>query len=344
VLTPGESDDLFVVLRKLRDQGKSLVFVSHKLGEVMALCDRVTILRRGKVTGEVAIKDTSPEDMAKRMVGDEVDVVRSNRALAVQNVDTQPVLEISNLNSKKITRDDTELNNISFSVKKGEILGFAGVDGNGQTELFEALTGLRKISYSETSHIKIEGKSISNFTPSSLMSLGISWIPPDRRREGLAQSLSVERNLTMSLVRERDYRVGPFVNVKKVRQTARKWIDDFDIRVGSPDSPASSLSGGNQQKIVIARAMARQPKLLIAASPTRGLDVGAASYVHKKLLEARQNGAGIILISTDLDEIRALADRIAVLYEGKIIGFVSPETPVEQIGLLMGGKAMVEAA
>jgi ABC-type uncharacterized transport system ATPase subunit len=339
VLTPSESDELFVVLRKLRDQGTAVVFVSHKLGEVMALCDRVTILRRGRVTGKVAIGETSLEDLAKRMVGEDVDVVRSDRAETnPAGASQESALTVANLSTKAINRDDVRLNDISFAVAPGEILGIAGVDGNGQTELFEALIGIRPYHSTNSNPYKLSSISITRPTPSKLMEMGAAWIPPDRRREGLAQSLSVERNLTLSLVREKSSRFGPFVRVGAVRKTARKWISDFDIRVGSPDSPASSLSGGNQQKIVIARALASQPKLLIAASPTRGLDVGAASYVHRKLLKARSAGAGIVLISTDLDEIRALADRIAVLYEGRIIGMVGPDSPIEQIGLLMGGK------
>jgi simple sugar transport system ATP-binding protein len=340
VLTPAESDELFVVLRKLRDQGSAVVFVSHKLGEVMALCDRVTILRRGKVTGKVAIAETSPEDLAKRMVGEEVDVVRSDRIIAASDGEVQkPALAVANLSAKAINRDDVKLDDISFIVAPGEILGIAGVDGNGQTELFEALIGVRPFHSASLHSFQLDGNPILRPTPSKLLAMRVAWIPPDRRREGLAQSLSVERNLTLSLVREKSSRFGPFVRVGAIRKIAKKWITDFDIRVGSPDSLASSLSGGNQQKIVIARALARQPKLLIAASPTRGLDVGAASYVHRKLLEARSAGAGIVLISTDLDEIRAIADRIAVLYEGRIIGMVSPDSPLEEIGLLMGGKA-----
>ena len=335
VLAPAEIDELFNVLRVLRSEGASIVFVSHKLGEVMALCDRVTVLRRGRLAGSVDIGDTNPPDLARRMVGEEIEKIRDDAQpdlgfVAECNVPADgfsgaaPAMRVINLKAGKRHKDEVALDGISLDILPGEILGIAGVDGNGQTELFEALAGLRKFRADEV-----------------VMPLGrsaIAFVPPDRHRQGLALSLSVAENLTLDAVHLKDYHVGPFLRRRELAVLASKLAKDFDIRAADLNLPARSLSGGNQQKIVIARALWRSPRLLIVVSPTRGLDVAATAYVHEQLRRARDGGAAVLLISTELDEVFALSTRIAVLYEGRIAGRAEAGASREAIGLLMGGK------
>ena len=332
VLAPNEIEELFAVLRTLRAEGRSLVFVSHKLNEVMALCDRVTVLRRGSLVGSVAVADTSPEDLARRMVGNQLE----NEATAHGSVtEAAPLLTVTGLATKPET-DAVALHEITFALRPGEILGFAGVDGNGQTELAEALTGLRPWTDGK---IALEGNALQSLSPQALERRSIGFIPPDRHREGLALSLSVAENLMLEAARLPEFRQGVFLNRRKLRDWAAQTAQEFDVRAADLSAPAASLSGGNQQKIVIARALWRKPKLLIAVSPTRGLDVAATGYVHSRLRRRRDEGGAIVLISTELDEVVALSDRIAVLYEGRIIGIVPPNTPRETLGLMMGGRA-----
>jgi simple sugar transport system ATP-binding protein len=347
VLTPSEAAELFAVLRSLRERGSSIVFVSHKLAEVKALCDRVTILRHGRVVGRSSVAETSESEMAVAMVGAELEPVAMAQ---VPTTNARMVLEVDRLWANPIARDDIALRDISFTVGQGEILGIAGVDGNGQTELFEALIGLRpairrekvaNASGLQRHSIRLAGAGASfTLSPINLLREGVSWIPPDRQREGLALTQSVERNLALTAVHGPELRWGPFLNPEKLRRQAEAWMKEFDIRSPSATIPAESLSGGNQQKIVVARAVARKPKLLIAASPTRGLDVGATAYVHQKLRECRRRTAAVLLISSELDEVRMLADRIAVIYEGRIMGIVSASATSEQIGLMMGGRPL----
>lgn len=336
VLAPQEIDELLNVLRKLRDEGRSLVFVSHKLGEVVALCDRVTVLRRGHNVGTVDIADTDANDLAQRMVGESIH--QTAYSAPSKNTDMPrtrvPAIAVSDL----ATRSDngsTALRDVTFTVAHGEILGFAGVDGNGQTELAQALTGLRPWT---GGMVKLNDIAIPRLRPQDMERYGIALIPPDRHREGLALTLSIADNLMLEASQLPQFRRGPFLNHKALRRFAEQTARDFDIRAENLNSPAGSLSGGNQQKIVIARALWRKPKLLVAVSPTRGLDVAATAYVHARLRERQAEGGAILLISTELDEIIALSDRIAVLYEGQIVGIVAPDTPREILGLMMGGK------
>jgi simple sugar transport system ATP-binding protein len=255
------------------------------------------------------------------------------------------VLEVNGLCAPRTGLDDTALRDISFVVRQGEVLGIAGVDGNGQTELFEALIGLRPLDSARirkpgAPHPIVLAGAPAGFMPSPdrMLDLGVAWIPPDRRREGLALTQSVERNLLLGAVRGRSLRFGPIIRRSRMRRQAMALMDRFDIRAASPTSSAESLSGGNQQKIVVARAVSENPKLLIASSPTRGLDVGAAAYVHGVLDDCRMRGGAVLLLSTELEEIRLLANRIAVMYEGRIMGILPGNATAEQIGLLMGGS------
>jgi len=344
VLASQEAEELFVVLRALRAEGKSLVFVSHKLNEVMALCDRVTVLRRGRNVGTVAITETDPADLARRMVGEEGGTLskpsaptRFGRGGAERAGAGSPILSLTNL-ATSAEKDAIALRDITFTLEAGETLGFAGIDGNGQAELAAALTGLRPW---RTGSVTLNGQVLKRLSPRDLERLGIAFIPPDRHTEGLALTLSVADNLTLeatSLPRFHQGPLGWFLDRRGLDAFAGQLVRDFDIRVTDLMLPTRSLSGGNQQKIVIARALWRKPALLVAVSPTRGLDVAATTYVHGKLRERQAEGGAMILISTELDEVIALSTRIAVLYEGRIVGIVPPETPRETLGLMMGGK------
>ena len=246
-----------------------------------------------------------------------------------------PTISVKNLSTKRRHKDEVALQQISFSVAPGEVLGIAGVDGNGQTELFEALAGVRSFNADE---FVLAGRPLSRLDPQMRRDLSVSVIPPDRHREGLALSLSVQDNLMLEAFNLPEVRTGPFMSNKKLRALADRLARNFDIRTSDMRLPAASLSGGNQQKIVVARALWQRPALLVAASPTRGLDIAATAYVHQKLRECQAQGTAIVLLSTELDEILALSTRIAVLYAGRIAGVVLPTAPREQIGLLMGGK------
>ncbi len=335
VLTPPEVDELLSVLRTLRDEGRTLVFVSHKLGEVMALCDRVTVLRKGKVVGEVNVSETSPTDLARRMVGEEAD-----QLLAPVAKKTRPQfsggVSIRSISAPQTGPDDLPLRDITFDIPAGQILGIAGVDGNGQEELFEVFAGIRRYSAGE---MLINDQLITAFNPAKLHSLNIALIPPDRQKQGLAMSLSVRDNLLFNASQSTEYRSMGILSTRHLNELAERLRTEYDIRTDSLTLPVSALSGGNQQKIVIARALSQNPTVLIAASPTRGLDVAATAYVHDKLRHCRDQGSAILLISTELDEIYALSDQIAVLYEGKVAAIVSPTTSRETIGLLMGGNS-----
>ena len=372
VLAPGEIEDLFGVLRTLRASGCSLVFVSHKLAEVMALCDSVTVLRRGKVVYESPISATNPQVLARQMVGGDPprpsatppETGRAGVIVTALRSGNEPVelappsrvgkgagglgvsgraggagLLIRKLSTRRRHKDEVALENITFALAPGEILGVAGVDGNGQTELFEALAGLRPFTAGE---FALAGRSITRLSPPDLARYGVAVIPPDRHREGLALSLSVRDNLTMDAFRSRAFGRDPFLSRRRLRDLADHLARDFDIRATDLGLPAASLSGGNQQKIVIARALAKKPAILVAASPTRGLDIAATAYVHGKLRECQAAGSAIVLISTELEEILSLATRVAVLYSGRIMGILPPDSPREKIGLLMGGKTVEE--
>ncbi|HEY3329586.1 MAG TPA: ABC transporter ATP-binding protein [Capsulimonadaceae bacterium] len=329
VLAPNEIADLFEVLKQLRGEGRSIVFVTHKLGEVMDVCDRVTILRRGQLVGTVAVQDTEPTDLARRMVGTDFGETGDVRLppLANSAESLKPVLSVADLTTSTRSIDDVALSVSSLEILPGEILGIAGVDGNGQTELFEVIAGLRRYIAREMLLPTADDERQA-----------ISFIPPDRHRLGLALELSVADNLVIDAALLPKYRRGPVLRKRALRRLATELASRFDIRASSLDMPVSALSGGNQQKIVIARALWRSPKLLIAVSPTRGLDIAATAYVHKQILDASEAGTAVLLISTELDEIDALATSVRVLYEGRLSGIHPPRLSRETIGLLMGGK------
>ena len=363
VLAPTEVGELFTVLRALRAEGRSLVFVSHKLNEVIALCDRVTVLRRGRAVGTVAVADTGPEDLARRMMGKDrthpaasggppqrggrggdtsgtsspLPLGEDGEERAVRG-SSPPVLAVTDLSTQG-GPDAVALHGLTFTLQPGETLGFAGVDGNGQAELAGALTGLRPWT---GGRVALNGRDLARLRPRDLERLGIALIPPDRHTEGLALTLSIADNLTLEAARLPRFRRGVgglFLDRRRLSAFAAELARDFDVRASDLGLPARSLSGGNQQKIVIARALWRKPSLLVAVSPTRGLDVAATGYVHAKLRERAAEGGATVLISTELDEVVALSTRIAVLYEGRLVGIVPPDTPREMLGLMMGGKA-----
>jgi general nucleoside transport system ATP-binding protein len=326
VLVPQEVDVLFESLVRLVKSGLSVIFISHKLVEVMAVCDRITVLRDGKVTSTVKKSETNQVELAKMMVGRETFGVKREPSVNVG----EPVYEVAGLtlegiHGKKILTD------ISFSLNKGEILGIAGVSGNGQGELTHILTGLTRAS---SGSIKIDDREISHLAPGEISNAGIGRTPEDRH-EGTIGDLTVAENLAIENLSQ--FSRNGFVDQKKVVESAREKIKEFQIKA-SPNDQLRKLSGGNMQKVVLARALARNPKVLIASQPTRGLDVGATEYVRKRLLEEKGRGTAVVLLSEDLDEVLALSDRIAVIYEGKIQGIVpSAQASPEKIGLLMAG-------
>ncbi|WP_395145979.1 ABC transporter ATP-binding protein [Armatimonas sp.] len=329
VLTPTETPELFATLRQLAAQGKGIVFISHKLDEVLALSERVTVLRRGKVVARLVTTECDAGMLAEAMVGSDL----SPTPFPAKN--ERPgegaggeVLTIQNLTLGK-------LENISFTVAPGEILGFAGVDGNGQTELADCLSGMHR---PESGEIRV-GETPLKPTPKAVREAQIGVIPADRQKRGLALSMTITENLTLGVQDSPAFRKSVFLDAKALHTRTEQLIERFDIRAEGPTAKASSLSGGNQQKVVIARALAGEPKVVIAVNPTRGLDVGAISYVHTALREAQAAGAAIVLISTELDEVLTLSNRVAVLFEGKLMSIVAPETPREELGRLMGGTA-----
>lgn len=330
VLTPQEVDELKLILRALADQGKAIVFITHKLKEVSGFCDRVTVIRRGRVIGSIEQEKTTIPELARMMVGRDVE-------LTVQKAPAKPgeeVLRLENVTAQN-SRRLPALRGISLSVRAGEILGIAGVEGNGQSELVEVINGLRKTT---GGRILFEGKPIQNLRPRKIQSLGIYHVPEDRQKRGLILDFNIEENLVLEDYHRPPFRQGSWLNQVVIRNYARDLVERYDIRTPNSEVMAGSLSGGNQQKVVLARELSRNPKLLVVAQPTRGLDIGAIEFVHKRLVEERDKGKAILLVSLELDEIMALADRIIVMYEGQITGVLSREEATEErLGLLMLG-------
>lgn len=351
VLTPQESRELFVVLRDLSKQGRSIIFITHKLKEVMALSDRITVLRQGKVAGDLITRETSPPEIASKMIGREVlpEIRKSTKTPG------RAVLEVHDLEVES-DRGYLAVKGISFEVRSGEIVGVAGVEGNGQTEVIEALTGLRR---ARAGSATVNGIELLSGTareggnreslirrlgikpaPAHVRQAGVAYVPEDRRERGLVLPYSVANNLILGLQNSAKFARAGILNFGQIRAWGRRLITQFDIRPPRGDVPAGNLSGGNQQKVVLAREFSEDPALLIASQPTRGLDVGAAQFVHERLVEKRDAGAAVLLVSAELDEIVALADRIAVIYEGKIMRiFAAGEANEDEIGLLMTGGA-----
>ncbi len=334
VLVPQEVDILFETLLRLRKEGLSIIFISHKLNEVMTISDRITVLRDGKFIGTVAKKDSSEKKLAKMMVGRETFGVTRQ----LEEEIGKPVLQVKNITALS-SKGLVALKNISFSVCKKEILGIAGVSGNGQSELGRVLSGILKPSAGQ---VFLGEKDISKSTPAEITQLGVGRIPEDRH-EGVIGELTVEENLALETLDE--YTHNSMMNWKKVRSNALDLIKQYQIKA-RPTDETRKLSGGNMQKVILARALSRKPKLVIAAQPTRGLDVGATEYVRNRLLEEKRKGAAVLLISEDLEEILSLSDRIAVMYEGRMVGIMDAgDATEEKLGLLMcGAKEMTNEA
>ncbi|MDH5162528.1 ABC transporter ATP-binding protein [Heyndrickxia oleronia] len=336
VLTPQEITELIQIMKTLIKEGKSIILITHKLKEIMEVCDQVTVIRKGKGIGTVNVKETNPNELANLMVGREV-------VFTTQKIPSNPkqnVLEIKDLVVKD-SRGVPAVRGLNLNVRAGEIIGIAGVDGNGQTELIEAITGLRK---SESGSIKINDKEIRNLKPRKITESGVGHIPEDRHKHGLVLDFPIGENIVLQTYYQKPYSKNGILNFKQIYQKATKLIQEFDVRTPSEYTLARSLSGGNQQKAIIGREVDRNPDLLIAAQPTRGLDVGAIEFIHKRLIEQRDNGKAVLLISFELDEILNVSDRIAVIYEGTIVAIVDPKTTTEQeLGLLMAGSKGQEA-
>ncbi|HXP19264.1 MAG TPA: ABC transporter ATP-binding protein [Streptosporangiaceae bacterium] len=333
VLTPNESQDLFRIMRELRAGGRSIVFISHKLKEVQAIADNITIIRRGAVVGERP-PATSDSELAALMVGRSVQLRVSKGpaspagvALAVQDLVVPG------------ERGETAVHDLSFDVRGGEILGIAGVQGNGQTELCEALMGLR---YSAGS-VLLDGTDISRLSTRDRLRAGIGYIPEDRQEDGLVGDFTVAENLVLDVYDRPPYASGIALDLDKIRQAAIGLTADYDVRTTSVQTPVRTLSGGNQQKVIVAREVSRDNKVLLASQPTRGLDVGSIEFVHKEIIKQRDRGVAVVIVSSELDEIYALSDRIAVMYEGRIVGYRPPDTPEAELGLLMAGAGAADS-
>jgi ABC-type uncharacterized transport system ATPase subunit len=336
VLTPQEAGELFEILRNLTREGMSVIFITHKLNEVLDIADRITVLRRGKMIDTVTREGATEEGLARLMVGREV-LLRVDKQPAQPG---EPLLSVEDLR----VVDDRGLEavrGVSFDVRAGEILGIAGVDGNGQSELIDALSGLRR---SASGSVRIGEHDVTGAAPSTILDLGLGHIPEDRQRRGLVLEFSLAENVALH-----DYDKAPdsrwgWLFPRQLVRRARELLSQFDVRGGGPQTRAASLSGGNQQKVVLAREIGRGPSVLIAAQPTRGLDVGAIEFVHRRLVEARDDAKAVLLVSLELEEILSLSDRILVIYEGQIVAEHGPDVSEERLGIEMTGGRRAEAA
>jgi general nucleoside transport system ATP-binding protein len=337
VLTPQESKELFGVLRGLVKTGKTIIFISHKLREVLEISDRITVMRRGKVVGHLVTRDTSEQEIATMMVGREV-LLRVDKKPAKPGPVT---FKVENLTASS-DRGVPALKGVSFELRQGEILGIAGVEGNGQSELVEVLAGTRRAT---GGRVLLADKDVTAFDARTERDAGIAFIPEDRRGTGLVLNYSVADNLILGRQRTSKFAWRELVlRLIAIREWARRLVKEFDIRTPSIETAARNLSGGNQQKIIVAREMASRPKVLLAAQPTRGVDIGAIEFIHRRLVAERDEGTAVLLVSAELDEIRSLSDRIAVIYEGKIVSIEPGDAPEERLGLLMTGGGGARAS
>ena len=335
VLTPQETDQLMTVMRSLRDEGKAIVFITHKLREVREIADKITVIRHGKVVGAAKPND-SESDLAELMVGRAVNLLVDKKPASAS---PEPRLLIRGLFVGR-PNGTLAVDNLDLEVYGGEIVCIAGVQGNGQTELAEALLGVTPVLKGT---IELDGKRLTGLTPRETIDAGLGFVPEDRKQDGCVGTFTVAENLILNHHDQHPYARGIALNLSKVRQNAAHRISEFDIRTQSIEATVSSLSGGNQQKVVLARELSRTLALLVACQPTRGLDVGAIEFVHKRLVEERDRGTAVVIVSTELDEVSALADRIAVMYRGRIVGIVPPDTSREVLGLMMAGVPTEEA-
>lgn len=335
VLTPQEIEELGVIIHNLLKEGKSVILITHKLKEVMSMSDRVTILRRGKITGTVKTQDTNIDELAELMVGRKVQLIVDKEPAKIG----RELLKVADLVAKD-HRGLPAVDGLSLTLNAGEVLGIAGVDGNGQSELVEVLTGLRK---PESGTILLDGENIYGKTPREINSAGLANIPEDRHKRGLILKYTLFENSILGSHKNKPFSNGIVMNYGAIKDHCRKLIKEFDVRTPNIDVPASSLSGGNQQKLVAAREITKDPKVIIASQPTRGLDVGAIEYIHKRLINERDKGKGVLLVSLELDEVMALSDRIAVIYDGKIAAVFDREDATEQkLGVYMAGGTIDE--
>ena len=330
VLTPQEVDEFFAILKQMANDGHALIFISHKLHEVLEISERITVLRDGRKVGEVPTAETTQHQLAEMMVGRELS----------QQLDRPPVdrgeirLRLENLRALS-DRETLALNGVSLEVQSGEILGLAGVSGNGQKELAEAIAGLRDAT---AGRVILDGEDVTDHSPAGRMEKGLSYIPEERMRDGMIRDFTVSENLILREHHQEPYASAGFLRFSAIAERSRELVKNFSVKTPSLETPAKSLSGGNIQKLILARELSRQPRVLVASQPTRGLDVGAIEYVHKTLIRQRDEGTATLLISEDLDEILNLSDRIAVIYEGRIMGKLTrEEATAEKVGLMMAG-------
>ena len=338
VLTPQEIDELMQIMRNLAAEGKSILFITHKLNEIMAVADRCTVLRKGRYVGTVDIKDTTKENLSQMMVGRPVEFV-------VEKAPAQPkseVLKVEGLSVKSKVHKELAVNNVSFSVRSGEIVCIAGIDGNGQSELVYGLTGLEPVAAGK---VTLNGVDVTKSSIRFRNTHGISHIPEDRHKHGLVLDYTLEQNMVLQRYFEPEFQKHGFIKFNNVREYSDKLIEQYDVRSGQGSvTVVRSMSGGNQQKAVVAREMDREHSLLIAVQPTRGLDVGAIEYIHNQLVAKRDEGSAVLLVSFELDEVMNLADRILVMYEGEIVGQLDPKTTtVQELGLYMAGAKREKA-
>jgi ABC-type uncharacterized transport system ATPase subunit len=329
VLTPQETEDLFAIMRSLQKSGHSILFITHKLKEVLPVADRITVLRHGRVVGSTVPDETSEQELASMMVGRSV-------LLRVAKDEASPgetVLEVEGLTVLD-ERGQIAVDDLSLRVRAGEIVAIAGVQGNGQTELVEALTGLAPVA---AGTIKVGGRALDHARPRSVLRAGVAHVPEDRIKDGLVATFSIAENLVLNTYDSAPFAHGPVMDPDAIAGAARERVREFDIRAPSIEVAVGNLSGGNQQKVIIARELSRPIELLIAAQPTRGLDVGSIEYVHRRIVEARDHGDAVLIVSSELDEVLALADRIAVMYRGRIVGERPGGADRDEIGLLMAG-------
>lgn len=330
VLTPSEIDELMAIMKNLVKEGKSIILITHKLDEIRAVSDRVTVIRRGKSIETVEIAGATNADLAEMMVGRSVSFKTEKQEAQPKEV----VLSIKDLVVNE-NRGVPAVKNLSLDVRAGEIVGIAGIDGNGQSELIQAITGLRKI---ESGSVELKGQSIVGLHPRQITEMSVGHVPEDRHRDGLVLEMMISENIALQTYYKEPLSKKGILNYSNIINYAKKLMQEFDVRAASEIVPASALSGGNQQKAIIAREVDRNPDLLIVSQPTRGLDVGAIEYIHKRLIQERDNGKAVLVVSFELDEILNVSDRIAVIHDGKIQGIVTPETTNKQeLGVLMAG-------
>ena len=330
VLTPSEIDELMAIMKNLVKEGKSIILITHKLDEIRAVSDRVTVIRRGKSIETVEIAGATNADLAEMMVGRSVSFKTEKQEAQPKEV----VLSIQDLVVNE-NRGVPAVKNLSLDVRAGEIVGIAGIDGNGQSELIQAITGLRKI---ESGSVELKGQSIVGLHPRQITEMSVGHVPEDRHRDGLVLEMMISENIALQTYYKEPLSKKGILNYTNIIGYAKQLMQEFDVRAASEIVPASALSGGNQQKAIIAREVDRNPDLLIVSQPTRGLDVGAIEYIHKRLIQERDNGKAVLVVSFELDEILNVSDRIAVIHDGKIQGIVTPETTDKQeLGVLMAG-------